>query len=91
MALEVRLHAAQRRQDLLVLHGEPCLAQLACERRRRHVAPVREERERPPGCADRVEHLARSGQRTHLGARAVHERAVDVEDEAADVVRDALV
>ena len=31
--------------------------------------------------------LARSGQRTHLGARAVDERAVDVEDEAADVVQ----
>ena len=87
MALEVRLHAAQRSEDLVVGDRQSCPAQLACERRRRHVAAVREERERSPGCADRVEDLARSGQRTHLGARAVDERAVDVEDEAADVVQ----
>ena len=89
-AVEVRLHGAERRQHLPVRDRQPGRAQLARERVRRHVAAVREDRERAAGRRDPVEHLPRAGDRVHLlGARPVHERAVDVEDEPADAPQDA--
>ena len=65
-AVEVRLHGAERREHLLVVDRQPGGAQLPRERGRRHVAAVREERERPARRGDPVEHLARAGDDVHL-------------------------
>src|SRR4051812_46480436 len=58
--VQIRLHAAKRRQELVVFHGEPNVAQPTRERLRRHVTPVCEEHERPAGGPDLLEHLART-------------------------------
>ena len=84
---KVRPDARERRQQLVVRDAEARFAQARGEPGGRDVAPVREERQRTPGGADPLEHLAGAGQQVHLLAVAVHERAVDVEHEALDVVK----
>ena len=86
-AIEVRLHGAERREQLLVADRKPRVSQLGRDRLRRHVAAVREQDVGPSGRSDPLEHLAGAWDEAHLRARPVDERPVDVEDEAADLVK----
>ena len=84
---EVHLHAAQRRQHLLLADVEPKGAKPFGERPRRYVAAVREERQRTARRADPLQHLDRSRLDVHGLVRTMHERPVDVEDEGPRVVK----
>ena len=79
--------AAERRQQLVVADVEARVAELGGESGGRDVAAVREEHERPAGRADPLEHLDGAGLDVHVLALSVHERPVDVEHEALDVVK----
>ena len=87
-AVEVGLDGAERRQHLAVLDRQACRPELAGERVGRQVAAVREQRVRPAGRGDLLENLAGAGNDVHLVAGALDERAVDVEDEAANAVKE---
>src|SRR5215210_7549023 len=87
MLSEIGDRSDQQGQQLLVPHRQPVLPHARREGLGIEMAAVGEEDERPPRSADGLDHLDRARQRHGAEVRvAVDEGAVDVEDEAPDVV-----
>ena len=91
-AAQVGDRALDRREHLVVGDRQAVLAQAPRDRLRADVAAVGEQHQRAPRRADPREHLdsARLGAPAAVGA-AMHERPVDVEHEAADIIQPQAV
>jgi hypothetical protein len=85
---QVRDRALDRRQQFVVGHREPAVAEPLRDRLGADVAAVREQHQRATRRPDPLEHVDGAGQRPGAAVRiAVDERPVDVEHESAHAVQ----